>query len=126
MEREYRVIDRKTYPAKLPDRGCPTVRFDCNNGVVYFSLRACILMELKEGDRVVALQDTRDPSVIGFKKTSDELGFKVRGKRAGLSFAAAGLTRQVTSIFGKKKGVTVQIGREKRDGAYWLISPSAR
>lgn len=121
---EYEIIDRKTYPAKLPERGAPSVRFDRANGIVYFSLRACRLLGIQSGDRVQVLKNPRVPTEIGFQKTENENGFTVYGNRSGLSFAAAGLVRAVITIFGEPTRITLQIGTEKRDGAYWVIPKS--
>jgi hypothetical protein len=123
---EYVIIGRKTYPAKLPERGAPTMRFDTRNGVVYFSRRACLLLDIHEHERIYVLQDKNDPTRFGIRKTENEDGFKLRLQRCGLRFTAAGLTRRVVPLYGKQFGVTVQIGTEEKDGAFWIIPPSAR
>lgn len=123
---EYTIINRNTYPAKLPERGAPTMRFDTRNGVVYFSRRACLLLDIHEHERIYVVQDKVDKTKYGIIKTGNDDGFKLRLQRCGLRFTAVGLTRRVVPLYGKQFGVTVQIGTEPKDGIFWIIPPSAR
>ena len=121
---EYRVLDRASFPRERPEPLAPTVNFSAVTGVVYFSKRTCELLDLKTGDRLEVVQSADDPLVLGFRKTSNPMGFKVHGKKVGQCFAAAKLVRNVLLTFGRAGNTTVQLGTEPVDGIYWILRGS--
>lgn len=121
---KYLVFNRDSFPRERPETHAPTVNFSASTGVIYFSLGACELMGLKSGDKIEFLQDPNDSLALGFRKTDSENGFKLRQKRCGQCFAAAKLVRRILLQFGRARNTTVQIGTEKKDGAYWIIKRS--
>lgn len=121
---DYKILNRESYPREMPPKNAPTVNFSPKTGVVYFSKGACELMDLKPGDRLEVLQDPNDTIMYGFRKTDSEYGFQVRPKKVGLCFVAIKFVRDILLTFGRWEGTTLQIGTEKRDGAWWLITKS--
>lgn len=124
MKSDYQIIGRSTFPRERPEPSAPTVNFSAVTGVVYFSKAACSLLDLSTGDRVLIARDRRDPLKIGFFKTTDEEGLKVRAKRCGQCFTAARLVRNILPVFGTTSNKTVQLGTEPEDGIYWVLRSS--
>lgn len=121
---EYTVFTRKEFPKEKFRKMTPTVRFSRRTGVVYFSKAAVEMMDLHDGDKVEVLQSQRDAQMLGFRKTSNPLGFELYDRRAGMGFAAHRLTYRILALFGTNIGFTVQLGTEPMEGAYWIITKS--
>ena len=124
---EYNILMPRDFPPKRAKHGAPTIHFDIDHGVVYFSKGICRLMDIDGGDRVMILQSKSDPATFGFKKTDGEEGFPLRKRgssRVGLCFVNIALVRLILSTFGSLRNTMVQVGIEPVDGAYWTMKAS--
>ena len=121
---KYNVIDRLTFPREMPERTAATVNFSPVTGAVYFSKRACEIMGLHDGDKVVLLQGKDDALTLGFKVVKDDNGFKIHPKRVGQVFTSHKLVRMLLAQFGRSRPTTVQLATEPEDGVFWVLRGS--
>ena len=118
--KNYRVIDRTSFPRQRPEPKTPTMSFTRLNGVVYISLPLCGMLDLHPGDHIEFIKDDDTPLSLGIRKTDNQNGFRLRTKHHGLCFTSMSLANAVLQMWGKPKSFTARLLREPKDGIVWV------
>ena len=117
------TFDSTSFRRSIVANKRPEVSFSKSDGRVFFNVRACEVMALAEGSRVVFVTDT-EKKYWAVRVTDVETGFELAKRRPtdkGLCFISRGLVKEATGHFNNSKTFRVQIVSEPTDGMFEFI-----
>jgi hypothetical protein len=121
---EFITYDAQTCRGKSDDS--PQVRFN-RSGIITINGKACLALELKEGDQVKIHQDKKSKKDWYLEKVTMN-GLKLRLNKAagckGLNFQSSMICKEVLSSLGIDKPVKLPIATTPTDGRYYALLSS--
>lgn len=90
-----KIYNQQNSKISLPSK--PTVRVHCPSGIISLSKAACHLIGLRNGDKLIIVQDEDSPEDFFIHKTTHPEGFTVRSKtgEAGATFNSSKIAKML-------------------------------